>query len=93
MTERKGFNSILEDNEEHYYQLLDATINSVDEYSNTLITKKPSSISVRISPSEPIYSQPLLKEILSLHNLLKIKLNLSKSMKNSSIIHFDLPIV
>lgn len=92
MVERQGFNRILEDNEEHYYQLLDATISSIDHLSSTIITKKPSSVSIRISPSHPTLSQDILQEVLNLHNLLRIKLNLSKSIRNSTVISFELPI-
>jgi len=90
MIERVGFNSILEDNEEHYYQLLDSAITSVDEYSSTVVTKTPSSIKVRVVPSKPKNTELLLKQILELHNLLQLKLSLSKSMKSSANINFSL---
>jgi hypothetical protein len=92
MTDRIGFNRILEDNEEHYYRLLDATISSIDHLSNTTIVKKPSSVSIRIAPSSPSFSQSILQEILSLHNLLGVKLILSKSMRTSSVLNFSVPI-
>jgi len=92
MTERIGFNSILEDNEEHYYTLLEATINSVDEWASITIIKAPRSVSVRISPSEIQHSQPMLQEILTFHNLLKIKVNLSKSINTSSNIQYSIDI-
>ncbi len=90
--ERQGFNSILEDNEEHYYSLLQGVISAIDEWAYVQITKAPYSLSVRISPSLPLLSQTLLKEILNFHNLLQIQLELSKSIASSTNIQYKIPI-
>lgn len=90
--ERSGFNSILEDNEEHYYSLLQGVISAVDEYAYVQITKAPFYVAVRISPSEPSASQMMLKQILELHNMLQIKLDLSKSIANSTNIQYKISI-
>jgi hypothetical protein len=37
-----------------------------------------------------MYNEMLLQEILKLHNLFKIKLNLSKSIKSSATITFEI---
>ncbi len=88
--EKSGINSVIPDNEQHYYHLLEATISSVDEYANVIIAKQPSSLSVRISPSEAKLYPLLLSEVTQFHNLLGIRLILSKSIKNTTNIHFSL---
>lgn len=87
---RKGFTTITLDNEETYFLHLSGIIESVDEYAFVQITKSPNKINIRIAPSLPKYNDLLLKEILKFHNLLQIKLNLSKSIKSSATIVFEL---
>jgi hypothetical protein len=43
-------------------------------------------------PSLPKYNQMLLEELLKLHNMLQINLNLSKSIKTSGTLVFDISI-
>ena len=83
-----GINSIIPENEKQYYALLEAAITSVDEWANVIINKGPTSISIRISPSLPVLYPLILKEMTQLHNILNIKLNLSKSIRKTSNIHF-----
>jgi hypothetical protein len=65
-------------------------INSVDELSSLEITKNPRSYHFRLAPSLPKYNELLLEEILKLHNIFQIKLNLSKSIKSSGTISFEI---
>ena len=89
-TVRKGFLSILTDNEDAYFRHLNGIIDSVDELSTLEVTKNPLSYHFRLAPSLPMYNEMLLQEILKLHNLFKIKLNLSKSIKSSATITFEI---
>jgi len=86
--QRIGFDEVEPDNNENYLNLLLATLESIDELCSVELLKSNSSLHVRIAPSIPQYSQPLLKELLAVNNLLGIKLELSKSIKKNSTLNF-----
>jgi hypothetical protein len=69
---------------------LEGIIDSVDELSTLEITKNPNAYHFRLAPSLPKYNDMLLEEILKLHNMLNIQLNLSKSIKSSATIVFEI---
>lgn len=87
---RKFFPKVLLDNEEVYFAHLEGVINSVDELSSLQITKTGNSYDFRLAPSLPKYNDMLLEEILKLHNIFNIRLDLSKSMKTTSTIMFKI---
>ena len=87
---KKFFPEILPDNEEVYFQHLQGVIDSIDELSILEITKGPDSYTFRLVPSLPKYNNMLLEEILKFHNLFQIKLDLSKSIKASATISFQI---
>jgi hypothetical protein len=89
-TVRKGFLRVLTDNEDTYFRHLNGIIDSVDELSTLEITKTPHSYHFRLAPSLPMYNEMLLEEILKFHNMFKIRLNLSKSIKSSATITFEI---
>ena len=80
----------MQDNEIAYFAHLEGVISSVDELSTLEITKNPNSYHFRLAPSLPMYNDMLLEEILKFHNLFKIRLNLSKSIKSSATIVFEI---
>jgi hypothetical protein len=80
------------DNELAYLAHLKGLIESVDELSTLEITKNPSSLHFRLAPSLPMYNDMLLEELLKFHNMLQIQLNLSKSIKSSATIVFNISI-
>lgn len=82
----------MNDNESVYFQHLEGIIESVDELSILEITKTPTAYHFRIVPSLPKYNDTLLSEILKFHNIFQIKLDLSKSIKASATINFDISI-
>ena len=84
------FPKVLPDNEIAYLAHLEGIIESVDELCTLEITKNPQSYHFRLAPSVPMYNDMLLEEILRFHNLLQIKLNLSKSIKSSATIVFEI---
>jgi hypothetical protein len=84
------FPKVLPDNEIAYLAHLEGIIESVDELCTLEITKNPKSYHFRLAPSVPMYNEMLLEEILRFHNLLQIKLNLSKSIKSSATIVFEI---
>lgn len=87
---KRFFPEVLPDNEVAYFAHLEGVINSVDELSTLEITKNPKSYHFRLVPSLPKYNPMLLEEILKLHNIFHIKLNLSKSIKASATIAFEI---
>ena len=80
----------MSDNEIAYFAHLEGVIDSVDELATMEITKNPHSYHFRLAPSLPKYSTLLLEEILKLHNMFQIKLKLSKSIKTSATITFEI---
>jgi hypothetical protein len=87
---KKFFPQVMQDNELAYFAHLEGIISSVDELSTLEITKNPHSYHFRLAPSVPMYNEMLLEEILKFHNMFKIRLNLSKSIKSSATIVFEI---
>ena len=87
---KKFFPEVMQDNEIAYFSHLEGVIDSVDELSILEITKNPHSYHFRLAASLPKYNEMLLEEILKLHNLFQIKLDLSKSIKSSATITFEI---
>ena len=86
----KFFPNVLLDNETAYFKNLIGIIESVDELSILEITKNPNAYHFRLAPSLPKYNEMLLEEILKFHNMFQIRLSLSKSIKSSATIVFDI---
>ena len=87
---KKFFPQVMQDNEIAYFAHLEGIISSVDELSTLEITKTPHSYHFRLAPSLPMYNDMLLEEILKFHNMFKIRLDLSKSIKSSATITFEI---
>lgn len=87
---RKDFPEVMPDNDMFYMSHLEAVIASVDELCHLQVTRKPSSYHFRIAPSVPSYIEPLLEEIFKLNNIYGIRLDMSKSIKASSVITFEI---
>lgn len=87
---KKYFPEVMQDNELAYFAHLEGIISSVDELSTLEITRNPNSYHFRLAASVPRYNDMLLEELLKFHNLLQIHLDLSKSIKSSATIVFDI---
>lgn len=87
---KKFFPEIMQDNDMIYFARLEGIIDSIDELSALQITKNSHSYQFRIAPSHPKYAEMLFEEILKFHNVYKIRLNLSKSIKTSGTISFEI---
>jgi len=87
---KRFFPEVMQDNETMYFAHLQGIIDSVDELSTMEITKKPTAYHFRIATSLPKYNDLLLEEILKFHNMFHIKLNMSKSIKSSATIVFEI---
>jgi hypothetical protein len=86
------FPQVMQDNEVAYFSHLRGIIESVDEFSVLEITKNPHSYLFRLVPSIPKYNPLLLEELLKLHNILGINLILSKSIKTTGSLVFEIQI-
>ena len=84
------FPEILTDNDENYFSLLQASVESVDELASLEVCKMPTSYNFRIIPSMPKYTNILIQELTKLHNLFKIHMEISKSIKSSSVIIYKI---
>lgn len=87
---KKFFPEVMQDNELAYFAHLEGLIDSVDELSTMEIIRGPHSYHFRIAPSLPKYNNMLIEELLKFHNLFQIKLNMSKSIKTSATIGFEI---
>lgn len=84
------FPEILTDNDENYFSLLRASVESVDEYASLEVSRMPESYNFRLIPSMPKYTNTLIQELTKLHNLLHLKMDISKSIKTCSVVSFKL---
>lgn len=87
---KRFFPKVLPDNEIAYFAHLEGVISSVDELAMLEITKNPHAYHFRLVPSLPKYNNMLLEEILKLHNFFQLQINLSKSIKSSATITFEI---
>lgn len=87
---RRGFSGIVLDNDEIFFQKIIGVIESVDELSSVEITKGYDALQFRVAPSLPLYTNMLLQEILKFSNLFGWRIDMSKSMKTSSVINFKI---
>lgn len=78
------------ENEKAYFAHLEGVISSVDEFSSLQITRTNNAYIFRLAPSMPRYNDMLLEEILRLHNMFRIKLEISKSIKSTGTIAFKI---
>lgn len=88
----KFFPEVMQDNETIFFNHLFGILESVDELSSLEITKKPKAYHFRLAPSLPKYNNMLIEEILKFHNMFNIKINMSKSIKTSATIVFEITI-
>lgn len=87
---RKFFPQRMQDNDETFIASLLGVIESVDELCSIEITKNSYSYRFRIAASVPKYNNMLIEEILKFCNLFQIRLDMSKSIKTSSVISFEI---
>lgn len=87
---KRQFSKIINDNDEVFLLYIEGIINSVDELASVEVLKILSGYRVRIATSLPKYNNTLIEEILKLCNLFKLKVEMSKSIKTSSIISFEI---
>ena len=87
---RKHFPRVMQDNDETFLAHLEGVISSVDELCSLEITKSLESYKFRIACSLPKYNNMLIEEILKFCNMFRIRLDMSKSIKTSSVISFEI---
>jgi len=87
---RKNFKKIDEDNNEVFISHLIGIIQSVDELSSVELVNDKDVILVRIAPSMAIYINLLIEQLLQFFNLFKMKVEMSKSIKTTNKIVFNI---
>jgi hypothetical protein len=80
----------MQDNDETFIASLLGVIESVDELCSIQITKLSNKIIFRIAASLPMYNNMLIEEILKFCNMFKIRIDMSKSIKTTSVITFEI---
>jgi hypothetical protein len=86
-----NFPKIIADNETSYISWLTGYLESIDVNCTVQITKKLNgSINVRIAPSHSKYLDVLIQKIKDFHNLYRIRVEFSKSMKLGANINFNI---
>jgi hypothetical protein len=87
---KKFFPEVMQDNETMFFAHLEGIIDSVDELSTMEITRKPTAYHFRIAPSLPKYNNMLIEELIKFHNMFGIRMDMSKSIKTSGSIVFEI---
>lgn len=87
---RKHFPKVMQDNDEVFLAHLEGVISSVDELCSLEITKNTNSYKFRIAASLPKYNNMLIEEILKFCNMFHIRVDMSKSIKTTSVITFEI---
>ena len=87
---RKHFPKLMQDNDETFLAHLEGVISSVDELCSLEITKSLESYRFRIACSLPKYNNMVIEEILKFCNMFRIRIDMSKSIKTSSVITFEI---
>lgn len=85
-----NFPLILPDNEQQYFNIFEGVISSIDSNASVVINKGITEMCFRISPSEPKYSQIILRDVLNFNNLMGIKIEMSKSIRLTSSVSFNI---
>lgn len=88
----KNFPQIIEDNEAKYYSALKGIIESIDYKASVLITRRITGVSVRILPSSTGLINPIIAEVNKLNTMFGIRVEFSKSIKNTYAINFNINI-
>ncbi len=89
---KKFFPSIISDNEAVYFAALEGVIESVDELASLEIIKTPKAYLFRLIPSVPKYTNLIIEELIKFHNLIGVRLNMSKSIKTTAVLSFKITI-
>ena len=87
---RKHFPKVMQDNDEIFLAHLEGVISSVDELCSLEITKSLELYRFRIACSLPKYNNMVIEEILKFCNMFKLRIDMSKSIKTSSVITFEI---
>ena len=87
---RKHFPKVMQDNDEIFFASLIGVIESVDELCSLEITKNTDNYKFRIASSLPKYNNMIIEEILKFCNIFNIRVDMSKSIKTSSVITFEI---
>lgn len=80
----------MQDNDEVFLAHMEGVISAIDELCSLEITKNLESYRFRIATSLPKYNNMVIEEILKFCNMFKLRIDMSKSIKTSSVITFEI---
>ena len=80
----------MQDNDEVFLAHMEGVISAIDELCSLEITKSLESYRFRIATSLPKYNNMVIEEILKFCNMFKLRIDMSKSIKTSSVITFEI---
>jgi len=89
----KGFTKILKDNDKHYLLILEKSIDEIDAYAGMEVINTQDSLKFRICLSDSSKFLQLIEQLNSMHNLMGIHTDFSKSMQRTATIQFTLPTI
>ena len=87
---RKHFPKVMQDKDEVFLAHMEGVISAIDELCSLEITKSLESYRFRIATSLPKYNNMVIEEILKFCNMFKLRIDMSKSIKTSSVITFEI---
>lgn len=87
---KKHFPKVMQDNDEVFLAHMEGVISAIDELCSLEITKSLESYRFRIACSLPKYNNMVIEEILKFCNMFHIRVDMSKSIKTSSVITFEI---
>jgi hypothetical protein len=80
------------DNDENYFSLLEGVLSSIDSLCQMDVQKGFEAYHFRILPSDGRLVDNVVQELITLHNMLGIHMEMSKSIKNMGVISFQIKI-
>lgn len=80
---RQGFSRVNQDNEEVYYNFLQSLVEASDSQAMGNITKSPSSVMVRITPSKPSLYKLIFQTVKDANNAFGLQVEFSKSISST----------
>ncbi len=86
---KRGFPSILKDNDAVYINFISDVMKHADPEADILLDKYEKEIKVNITPSNGDFKQHLITDLLEAHRLFQMKIIFSKSLSISKKISYS----
>lgn len=87
---KKGFPPVMSDNDILFIEHFESFIESADSNAEIYLEKGPEKLYFSVVPSKTIFFENLIEKISEHFNIFAIRVDFSKSMKNSYTIKFSI---